>query len=831
MKEVGLQPSVYSSSALVQALGRARQWQRALQIFEDSLEQVDADCALYSSAMKACDMDYDRVLTLMDDMVASGIKPDLQSYGIAIGSCCSSQQWQEALDLLLRAEEEDLEPNAKTVSLVMKTMTGQEQWERSLQLWHRFGEAELKVDAMAFTTAIQACAHAKLWRHALGLLEDMHREDLNPGAIPTSVAISACNGVSEWEVAVELFRSARESREAMDSIIYNAAMQSCGEGGLWKEAIRLFQHLEADLTMAPTAQSYGALMTAMHKSGKWQKGFVAFTAMKEAMARSLKVDVLGFSAAVNVAEAAKKWPLAVHLLMQEMPEHKIAPDTLSFNSAISAAERSRKWRVAIALLQEMKDLDVARDVESYAGAILACVAGKQWSRGLNLLDLMASDDLGADAQSYGVLLSECEQRSTGSELAESALLTALAERGAGVSSSSRQPRYAAPSSDEAASGTKAPPSTAPTAPRRREAEDFKPMPCTSAMNVRRVKGRAVPGHTPGRLAPLVDAPLPTMPAPGPLRAPKIFVRAGQPYAKELRLLQHVMQKAPQGDPAAICEAIENFGDEILVRGKARLWLKIAGGIKTDVLTAAIKGGPLTSGDLQCSVLEIGAYCGYSSTRMALALPGVHIASMEVDPVHMIIARNVVLHGGLAGTIDVWTGHSKDLLPRILKRYGGELKFGAVFMDQKGSRYQEDMLKMESENLLHPGAVVVADNVLKPGAPLFLYQIMNGGRYNAQIVSLDEFAMPSEDWMSINVKKLNAPQNDTEPPEDLHQLSKETDRMRERAVGPGRSVTYEEWAEFAQDVKTRLARTNVTLTVDLRPESSRDRDDLFSAKSK
>ncbi|CAK9074894.1 unnamed protein product [Durusdinium trenchii] len=172
--------------------------------------------------------------------------------------------------------------------------------------------------------------------------------------------------------------------------------------------------------------------------------------------------------------------------------------------------------------------------------------------------------------------------------------------------------------------------------------------------------------------------------------------------------------------------------------------------------------------------------------------------------------------------------------------------GAAFMDQKGSRYQEDMLKMEpggldsdalfgqselSEGLLHPGAVIVADNVLKPGAPLFLYQIMNGGRYHAQIVSLDEFAMPSEDWMSINVKRIKAPENDTEPPDDLHELSKETDRMRERAVGPGRSVTYDEWAEFAQDVKSRLARANVSLTVDLRPESSRDRDDFFSAKSR
>ena len=79
-----------------------------------------------------------------------------------------------------------------------------------------------------------------------------------------------------------------------------------------------------------------------------------------------------------------------------------------------------------------------------------------------------------------------------------------------------------------------------------------PMPCTSAMNVRRLKGRAVPGRS-ERLAPLVDFPMPEA-APRPPRGSKIFVRAGQPYAKELRLLQHVMEKAPVGDPEAICKA-------------------------------------------------------------------------------------------------------------------------------------------------------------------------------------------------------------------------------------------------------------------------------------
>lgn len=67
------------------------------------------------------------------------------------------------------------------------------------------------------------------------------------------------------------------------------------------------------------------------------------------------------------------------------------------------------------------------------------------------------------------------------------------------------------------------PKRAPKAPREPLEEDFKarlsclappcrqPMPCTSAMNVRRVKGRAVPGRTPERLAPLVDFPMPAAP--------------------------------------------------------------------------------------------------------------------------------------------------------------------------------------------------------------------------------------------------------------------------------------------------------------------------------
>ena len=55
------------------------------------------------------------------------------------------------------------------------------------------------------------------------------------------------------------------------------------------------------------------------------------------------------------------------------------------------------------------------------------------------------------------------------------------------------------------------------------------------------------------------------------------------------------------------------------------------------------------------------------------------------------------------------------------------------MDQKGSRYVDDLQALENQGVLVPGAIVVADNVLKPGAPLFLWWVVKSGVYNTELL--------------------------------------------------------------------------------------------------
>ncbi|CAJ1428059.1 unnamed protein product [Effrenium voratum] len=284
------------------------------------------------------------------------------------------------------------------------------------------------------------------------------------------------------------------------------------------------------------------------------------------------------------------------------------------------------------------------------------------------------------------------------------------------------------------------------------------------------------------------------------------------------LLAHVFEQAAPGDAAGCCDAIERFGEDVL--NPAGQWLKVAGRHKTTVLTKAMQACP-SSG----SILEIGTYCGYSALRMALAVPGKRVVSLEVDPAHMVIARNMVAYAGMAHMIDVWTGHSKDVLPRLPQKYGGikGFKLCGVFMDQKGSRYHEDLSVIEQMGLLLPKAVVVADNVLKPGSPLFLWRLCKGEDYDNYIVRVREFAMPSEDWMSVSVLRQEAAERMQQEavevpvlekgkghaprgawpsvPEELMQLQWESDRIRAQATRPsGGSVSFSEWASYAEDMK-------------------------------
>mmetsp|Transcript_12294 Transcript_12294/g.39381 ORF Transcript_12294/g.39381 Transcript_12294/m.39381 type:complete len:227 (-) Transcript_12294:195-875(-) len=189
-----------------------------------------------------------------------------------------------------------------------------------------------------------------------------------------------------------------------------------------------------------------------------------------------------------------------------------------------------------------------------------------------------------------------------------------------------------------------------------------------------------------------------------------------------------------------------------------------------------------------------------------------LVSVEVDPVHACIARGLVEYAGLSDMVSIYVGYSEEAIPNLHGICQGS-PADIVFMDQRGTRFHVDLQALEVQGLLAPHCLVAADNVLKPGAPHFLWHLSSSEQYELTVVSLREFAAERiEDWMCVARYTpqggMTAPA--AKPPDELDEIAFRTDRARQRSCAgdnPG-EVTEDDWACHSQDIRRAYAAAGI-----------------------
>ncbi|XP_061876420.1 transmembrane O-methyltransferase homolog [Colius striatus] len=133
------------------------------------------------------------------------------------------------------------------------------------------------------------------------------------------------------------------------------------------------------------------------------------------------------------------------------------------------------------------------------------------------------------------------------------------------------------------------------------------------------------------------------------------------------------------------------------------------------------------------VLELGTYCGYGTVLLARALPpGARLCTVEDNPRHAAVASKVIRMAGFdERTVQLIVGPSAEVIPQLRRRHRlAQADF--VFMDHWKRRYVRDLRLLERLRLLAPGATVLADHVLFPGAPRFLQYARSCGRFHTRL---------------------------------------------------------------------------------------------------
>lgn len=179
--------------------------------------------------------------------------------------------------------------------------------------------------------------------------------------------------------------------------------------------------------------------------------------------------------------------------------------------------------------------------------------------------------------------------------------------------------------------------------------------------------------------------------------------------REAAAVEYVLKNARAGDVDDVLATIDKFAYE-------KSMLINVGDEKGLLLDAAVRRANAAV------ALELGTYCGYGALRIARAAPGARVYSVELAEANAINARQIWEHAGVADRVTCVVGTIGDggrTLDRLANEYGfasGALDF--VFLDHDKDAYLNDLQSILDRGWLHPGSIVVADNVRIPGAPKY-----------------------------------------------------------------------------------------------------------------
>ncbi len=107
-----------------------------------------------------------------------------------------------------------------------------------------------------------------------------------------------------------------------------------------------------------------------------------------------------------------------------------------------------------------------------------------------------------------------------------------------------------------------------------------------------------------------------------------------------------------------------------------------------------------------------------------------IVSIEQNPDSAKIAHTVHQHAGVEDRIKILVGSSENVIPQLHKYYPVH-SFDFIFIDHGGPSYLPDFKLLEQLGLISSGTMIVADNVIYPGAPDYMHYIHNNPNYRTK----------------------------------------------------------------------------------------------------
>ncbi|KAI9598423.1 S-adenosyl-L-methionine-dependent methyltransferase [Syncephalis fuscata] len=213
--------------------------------------------------------------------------------------------------------------------------------------------------------------------------------------------------------------------------------------------------------------------------------------------------------------------------------------------------------------------------------------------------------------------------------------------------------------------------------------------------------------------------------------------------REKRILHYVLENATPNKPDSVIKTMDEFGYT------KKEFCMFIGDEKGAIIDDAIRENTPEI------ALELGTYYGYSAIRfghlMSRLAYGAKYYTFESNAMFARIATELINFAGLSHVIEIVQGTFDQTLEKFLTLHSEIKSIDFVLIDHIKNRYLSDIKLMEKNKLIKIDTVVVADNIIFPGAPDYYQYVSTSSHYHTVLYNTNlEYSCDVKDAIAISI---------------------------------------------------------------------------------
>eukprot|EP00181_Compsopogon_caeruleus_P001827 CAMPEP_0184679748 /NCGR_PEP_ID=MMETSP0312-20130426/2606_1 /TAXON_ID=31354 /ORGANISM="Compsopogon coeruleus, Strain SAG 36.94" /LENGTH=734 /DNA_ID=CAMNT_0027129397 /DNA_START=443 /DNA_END=2648 /DNA_ORIENTATION=- len=385
MRACGLNPNDHTYNALIAACVSCRRLRRARLLFGEMLyDGVEPNVISWNiilnwhATIGRGSKRYEATLAALEDMVASGVQPNLISFTTLAKSCLVGGNMKQAENVISRMKEHGITPDTALLNQMIKGYGSVLRWRPALEIFDELRKTS-KADATSHSLVIEACARAGQIERAEALLVAMIEAGFEPRG-PTYMAIlRAHSHQGEFQKAYSLLREMKSRSFPIDARSMATLMHSAVEAREEKLAISIFENMRRSGTPTDTV-TLTLLAKAYGQSGDLNRAYRILNSMRKKSPRR-QPSIITFNHVIASAVEHGHPSLALKtlrlLLHHGQANQRVSPDRNTFKSLTLACVVGNRGHNHLQFLMDairtLREFGYRPDGQMYASLLHTCL--------------------------------------------------------------------------------------------------------------------------------------------------------------------------------------------------------------------------------------------------------------------------------------------------------------------------------------------------------------------------------------------------------------------------------------------------------------------------